>query len=158
MEAIRQDTRQAVEVLQAQVARLRAGIWFLFLLLLGAGGYLAWLHMHPKAVPGTLTVKVLIVEDGNGQARLVFTGRGIRFSDDEGRARMELSLKQDGGGQLILNDAQGVPALTASAGALTLSDAKKNLVQLETAPAPTIQLRQGDKVTFRQPWDAKELK
>ncbi|HXC15956.1 MAG TPA: hypothetical protein VNV60_00800 [Holophagaceae bacterium] len=158
MEGIRQDTRQAVEALQAQVARLRAGLWLLFLLLLGAGGTLAWQHAHPKVASEILSAKGLMLVAEDHQVCLLLTANGIRLVDDQGQPRAELFLGADGSGQLTLNDAKGVSALTATGGALTLSDAKKNLVQLATAPAPTIQLHQGDKVTFKQPWDAKELK
>jgi hypothetical protein len=157
MEGIRQDTRQAVERLEGQVARLRAAVWILFLALIGAGGFVAWQRLHPKAQPGVVRVQGLVVEDKNGAARLLLTPRGVQWSDERGQTRMELSLKDDGSGQMVLNDAQGMAAFTASPGALTLTDAKKDSAILTTAGGATLQLRRGDKVMFKQPWDAPEL-
>lgn len=158
MEAIRQDTRQAVARLEGQVARLRSGLWLLFLLGLAGAGYLAWQHLHPKAAPGILRVKGLVVEDEDGHARVVLAAPGLTVSDAQGQARMSLTLKDDGNGHLVLNDALGAPALAAEPGALTLMDAKQDAAVLSTVAGPTLQLRKGDKIVVKQPWDAQDLK
>lgn len=158
MEGIRQDTRLVVDQMQRQVARLKAGLWFLLLLMLGGAGFLAWQHFHPQAAPMIQRVGALTIVDEHGQVRMLLTPSGIRISDDQGRVRADLSLKEDGSGQLILNDAQGTRALAATAGSLSLSNAKKDGAVLTTVPAPTLQLRRADKVVVKQPWDAQDLK
>ncbi|HET6330145.1 MAG TPA: hypothetical protein VFF76_05085 [Holophagaceae bacterium] len=163
MEAIRQDTRLAVDQLQGRVARLKAALWLLFLLVLGAGSYLAWQHAHPKAASGILRVNSIMVVDEHGQVRMMLTANGIVLSDDQGQARAGLQLKADRSSQLILSDAHGLPAVTALAaasqgGSLTLSDSKQDAVLLATTPGPTLQLRRADKVVVKQPYDAQELK
>jgi hypothetical protein len=157
MEGIRQDTRKAVERLEGQVARLRAAVWILFLALMGAGGFVAWQQRHPKAQDKVVHVEGLVVEDGHGGAQLMLSGRGVQVMDEKGQARIDLSLKEDGDGRMVLSDALGAPGFTASAGALALTDAKKDSAILTTAGGSTLQLRRGDKVVFKQPWDAPEL-
>lgn len=160
MEGIRQDTRLAVARLEGQVARLRALVWLLVLALLAGAGAAAWRLRHAKgpAGPGVLTVKGLVVEDSDGHPRLVLAAPGLTMSDAEGRSRLELGLQDDGAGRIQLKDASGAPALSATPGALALKDAKQDTAILTTAGGGTVQLRRGDKVTFKQPWDAPELK
>lgn len=160
MEGIRQDTRLAVARLEGQVARLRALVWLLVLLLLAGAGYAAWRLRHAKAAAGpeVLTVKGLVVEDADGHPRLVLAAPGLTMSDADGRSRLELGLQPDGAGRIQLKDASGAPALSATQGALALKDAKQDEALVTTAGGATVQLRRGDKVVFKQPWDAPELK
>ena len=157
MEGIRQDTRLVVERLEGQVARLRAAVWILFLGLAGAAGAFAWRHLHPKAAPGTTAVKELIVADADGSTRVRITGHGISLMDGQGKPRADLSLDGQGGAHLALNDAQDASALMAAEG-LTLKDAKKDAAVVTTAGGATIQLRRSDKIVFKQPYDAQDLK
>lgn len=158
MEGIRQDTRQAVERLEGQVARLRAAVWILFLALLGAVGAYAWLQLHPKAAPGVVKMNGLVIESGSGAAKVLITPRGLSITDDQGQSRVDLSVSDKGDGQLALDDAQGAPGLVATPAGLALTNAKKDGASLTTAGGATIQLRRGDKVVFKQPWDAPDLK
>ena len=157
MEGIRQDTRLIVERLEGQVARLRAAVWILFLGMAGAAGALAWQRLHPKAAPSAAPVKELVVADEDGSARVLITGHGISLMDGQGQSRADLSLDGKGGARLALNDAQAASALVAADG-LTLKDPKKDAAVMTTAGGATIQLRRADKVVFKQPWDAQELK
>ena len=158
MEGIRKDTRLVVEQLEGQVARLRALVWLLFLAMIGAGGFLFWQHRHPKAAaqPEALTVKGLIVEGAEGQPRLMLTNEGVQVSDAQGQTRIELALQKDGNGHLVLSGASG--ALTATPGAITLTDGKKASAALAVMPGPALQLRRDGKVVVKQPWDAQDLK
>jgi len=160
MEGIRQDTRQVVERLEGQVARLRAAVWILFLALLAAAGAFAWRRFHPKAAsgPGALTVKGLVVEDESGAGRVVITGQGISVVDAQGQPCGVLSLDTNGRAQLQLKDAQGAQTLQAGPASLALADGKKDAAVMTTAGGATIQLHRGDKVVFKQPWDAPDLK
>lgn len=160
MEGIRKDTRQIVERLEGQVARLRVAVWMLFLILVGVGGLLAWQRPHPKAQDKdkdkVIHVEGLVVEDGHGAAQLVLSGHGLQVMDEQGQPRIDLSLKDDGKGQMALKDAKGEPVFLGSEGAITLSDAKKDSAILTTVGGSTLQLRRGDKIVFKQPWDAAE--
>ena len=156
MEGIRRDTRQVVEQLEGQVARLRAAVWILFLALAGAAGFVIWQQRHPKASPSLLSVKGLVIEDGAGKT--LVTARGISIADDQGQPRAELSLDDKGQPQLLLKDAQGAQSLQAVPAGIAMSDAKKDAAVMTTANGTTIQLRRADKVVFKQPWDAPELK
>ena len=160
MEGIRRDTRAVVERLERQVARLRAAVWILFFALLGAAGAFLWQRLHPKAAagPGALTVKGLVVESEDGAARLVLSGRGLSVMDAQGRPLADLSLDARGQAQLRMQDAQGAQALQAGPAGLALTDAKKDGALVTTANGAMIQLRRGDKVVFKQPWDAPEVK
>ena len=160
MEGIRRDTREVVERLEGQVARLRAAVWILFLAALAAAGAFAWQRFHPKAAPGAgaLAVKGLTVEDESGAARVVVTAQGLSLLDGQGRPCALLSLDDKGQPQLLLKDAQGAQTLQAAPAGLVASDAKKDAAVMTTANGATIQLRRADKVVFKQPWDAPEAK
>lgn len=159
MEGIRRDTRLVVEQLEGQVARLRRAVWVLFLALIGAGGFLLWQHRHPKAVaqPETLTVKGLVIEGGEGQARLTLTNEGLQVADAQGQSRVELALQSDGNGHLVLG-AANAPAFTAVPGAVSVTDGKKASAALAAVPGPALQLKRDGKVVVKQPWDAPDLK
>ena len=160
MEGIRRDTRQVVERLEGQVARLRAAVWILFLALLAAAGAFLWQRRHPKTAsgPGTLTVKGLTVEDEGGAGRVLITGQGLSVMDGQGQPCAILSLDANGRAQLQLKDAQGVQTLQAGPSSVALTDGKKDAAVMTTAGGSTIQLHRGDKVVFKQPWDAPDLK
>ena len=165
MEGLRQDTRLVVERLERQVARLRAGLWFLTLLLFGALGFLGYQHLHPKAAPAatTLHVRGLVVEDEQGVARVVLGVPGLRLLDAQGRERGDFVVQEDGGTLLSLNDRQAVPVVMAIAspdrgGAFTLTNQGKDALHLSTTQGPTVQIRRGDRVLFKQPYDAPDLK
>ncbi len=159
MEGIRRDTRLVVEQLEGQVARLRAAVWVLFLALVGAGAFLVWQHRHPKAAtqPETLTVKGLVIDGGDGQARLTLTNEGLQVADAQGQARIELALQADGNGHLVLG-AANAPTLTAAPGAVSVTDGKKASASLAAVPGPALQLKRDGKVVVKQPWDAPDLK
>ena len=156
MEGIRQDTRLVVAQLEGQVARLRAMVWILFLCLAAAAGAFAWRRLHPKAAPSA-AVREFVVEDAGGAGRVLITGHGISLLDGQGQPQAVLALDGKGGAQLQLKNAEGAQAALAPAG-LTLADAKKDAAVMTTANGATIQLRRADKVVFKQPWDAQELK
>ena len=165
MEGLRQDTRQVVDRLERQVARLRTGLWFMSLLVLGSLGVLGYFHLHPKAAPtaATLRVRGLVVEDEHGTARVVFGAPGLRLLDAQGRERGGLLLLEDGGAALTLKDKQGALAFTALAGAeegatVALRNQKQEAVLLSTTQGPTLQIHRGGKVLVKQPYDAQDLK
>jgi len=160
MEGIRKDTRLVVERLEGQVARLRALVWLLVLAMIGAGGFMVWQHRHPGAAaqPTVLTVKGLVVEGPDGQARLTLTNEGIQVSDAQGQTRIELALQKDENGRLVLSGAPDAPALTAAPGTIALTDGKKASAALAAIPGPALQLRRDGKVVVKQPWDASDLK
>ncbi|MBS1766157.1 MAG: hypothetical protein JST05_01955 [Acidobacteria bacterium] len=156
MEGIRRDTRVVVEQLEAQVARLRAAVWILFLALLAAGGAFLWRRAHAKASPSAAP-KEIVLEDGQG-GKLQLTGQGLVVTDAQGQTRVALILDGSSGAHLSLKDATGAAALQATPGALAMTDAKKDSALVTTANGATIQLRRADKVVFKQPWDAPEVK
>ncbi|HJU83814.1 MAG TPA: hypothetical protein VJ600_06365 [Holophagaceae bacterium] len=167
MEAIRQDTRQVVDRLERQVASLRRSLWFMTLLVFGGAGGFAWWQLHHRAVtPTALRLRNLVIEDDHGAARVVIGGAeggGIRLLDAQGQERGSLLLMEDGVAALALKDARGFPLLKASAttdqGAeLTLADPKKDAVIFGTVPGPTLQMRKGDRMVFKQPYDAQDMK
>ena len=165
MEGLRQDTRLVVQDLERQVGRLRAGMWFLTLLLLGAVGFLGYQHLHPKAAPAATTLRVrgLVVEDEHGVARVLLGAPGLRLLDGQGRERGGFQVQEDGGTLLNLNDRQGAPAFRALSdmepgATVALTNPRKDTLLLSTTQGPTLQLRRDGRVVLKQPYDAPELR